>query len=64
MVVLGRATRSARFVDMYLPAFPEIVSHLGTSAAQVRKRCDVRRGLALGKLAIGPLSDRSAAVCP
>jgi DHA1 family bicyclomycin/chloramphenicol resistance-like MFS transporter len=46
-------------IDMYLPAFPEIVDALRTSASQVQltlTACVI--GLALGQLVIGPLSDR------
>ena len=46
-------------IDMYLPAFPEIASDLGTSASQVQLTLTACvAGLALGQLLIGPLSDR------
>lgn len=44
--------------DLYLPAFPEIVSDLGASQAQVQLTLTaIMVGIALGQLLIGPLSD-------
>lgn len=46
--------------DMYLPAFPEIATDLGTSASGVQLTLTAFLvGLALGQLVIGPLSDGS-----
>ena len=46
-------------IDMYLPAFPEITRALHASASEVQLTLTACvAGLALGQLAIGPLSDR------
>ena len=46
-------------IDMYLPAFPEIARELHTSASSVQLTLTACvAGLALGKLVLGPLSDR------
>jgi DHA1 family bicyclomycin/chloramphenicol resistance-like MFS transporter len=60
IVVLGLVNAIGPLsVDMYLPAFPEIARDLETSATQVQLTLTACvAGLALGQLAIGPLSDR------
>jgi len=60
VVVLGLVNAIGPLsIDMYLPAFPEIASDLGTSAAQVQLTLTACvAGLAAGQLVIGPLSDR------
>src|SRR3954469_13272178 len=60
VVVLGLVNAIGPLsIDMYLPAFPEIASDLGTSAAQVQLTLTACvAGLALGQLVLGPLSDR------
>ena len=46
-------------IDMYLPAFPQMMSDLGTSAATVQLTLTAfMLGMALGQLVIGPLSDQ------
>ncbi|WP_454049344.1 Bcr/CflA family efflux MFS transporter [Cellulomonas sp. Marseille-Q8402] len=45
--------------DMYLPAFPQLATELGTSASAVQLSLTTFMiGLALGQLVIGPLSDQ------
>jgi DHA1 family bicyclomycin/chloramphenicol resistance-like MFS transporter len=60
IVVLGLVNAIGPLsIDMYLPAFPEIASSLGSSASAVQLTLTACvAGLALGQLVIGPLSDR------
>ena len=59
IVLLGLLTAVAPLaIDMYLPAFPQIASDLGTSASGVQLTMTALLvGLAVGQLVIGPLSD-------
>jgi DHA1 family bicyclomycin/chloramphenicol resistance-like MFS transporter len=60
VIVLGAVNAIGPLsIDMYLPAFPEIsrTLHAGASQVQLTLTACVA-GLALGQLAIGPLSDR------
>lgn len=46
-------------IDMYLPAFPQMMQDLGTSAATIQLTLTTfMLGMAIGQLVIGPLSDR------
>lgn len=58
--LLGLLSMIAPFAtDMYLPAFPEIAADLATTPSSVQLTLTTFLvGLALGQLAIGPLSDR------
>jgi MFS transporter, DHA1 family, multidrug resistance protein len=60
IVVLGSVNAIGPLsIDMYLPAFPDIARSLHTSASSVQLTLTACvAGLALGQLAIGPLSDR------
>lgn len=60
LVVLALLSAAAPFaVDMYLPAFTELATDLGTSAASVQLTLTAFLvGLAAGQLLIGPFSDR------
>ena len=52
-------------IDMYLPAFPEMATDLGTSAPSIQLTLTaVLFGLAFGQLVIGPLSDRTGRRTP
>jgi DHA1 family bicyclomycin/chloramphenicol resistance-like MFS transporter len=53
LIALGPLT-----IDMYLPAFPQVVDDLGTTDAGVQLTLTgMLSGLAVGQLVIGPLSD-------
>ncbi len=60
LVTLGLLTAVAPFAtDLYLPAFPEMLVELDTSASAVQGTLTAfLLGLAAGQLAFGPLSDR------
>jgi MFS transporter, DHA1 family, multidrug resistance protein len=60
VIVLGAVNAIGPLsIDMYLPAFPQIAKSLDASAAQVQLTLTACvAGLALGQLAVGPLSDR------
>jgi DHA1 family bicyclomycin/chloramphenicol resistance-like MFS transporter len=60
VIVLGAVNAIGPLsIDMYLPAFPEIAGALDAGASQVQLTLTACvAGLALGQLAIGPLSDR------
>jgi DHA1 family bicyclomycin/chloramphenicol resistance-like MFS transporter len=59
VVVVGLATALGSLsIDLYLPAFPELATHLHTSEAAVQitlTACVI--GLAVGQIVAGPLSD-------
>lgn len=59
LLLIGLATALGSLsIDLYLPAFPELARHLGTSEAAVQitlTACVV--GLAVGQVIAGPLSD-------
>jgi MFS transporter, DHA1 family, multidrug resistance protein len=60
ILILGALSTLSPFsIDMYLPAFPQIASDLGTTPAQVSLSVSgYFVGLALGQLVYGPLLDR------
>src|SRR3954453_240526 len=60
VVVLGAVNAIGPLsIDMYLPAFPEIAASLHPSGARGRLTLTASGGgLALGRVVVGPLSDR------
>ena len=66
LVTLALLSAVAPFAtDLYLPAFPAMVSDLGTSATAVQLTLTAfLLGLAVGQLAFGPMSDRYGRVRP
>ncbi|WP_226080926.1 multidrug effflux MFS transporter [Mycetocola spongiae] len=60
LIMLALLSALAPFaIDLYLPAFPEMVGSLGTTATGVQLTLTAfLLGLALGQLVFGPLSDR------
>lgn len=60
LAILALLSAIAPFaIDMYLPAFPQMMTDLDTSAASVQLTLTTfMLGLAVGQLVIGPLSDQ------
>ncbi len=66
VLILGSLTAFAPLaIDMYLPAFPSIAAHFGTSAGAVQATLAAYFiGMALGQSIIGPLADRYGRLPP
>ncbi|MDO8290090.1 MAG: multidrug effflux MFS transporter [Parvibaculum sp.] len=66
VLILGSLTAFAPLaIDMYLPAFPAIAAHFGTSAGAVQGTLAAYFiGMALGQSVIGPLADRYGRLPP
>ncbi|MGB3810799.1 MAG: Bcr/CflA family multidrug efflux MFS transporter [Parvibaculum sp.] len=66
ILILGALTAFAPLaIDMYLPAFPAIAQHFGTSAGAVQGTLAIYFiGMALGQSVLGPLSDRFGRLPP
>jgi DHA1 family bicyclomycin/chloramphenicol resistance-like MFS transporter len=66
ILILGALTAFAPLaIDMYLPAFPAIATHFGTSAGAVQGTLAIYFiGMAIGQSVLGPLSDRYGRLPP
>ncbi|MGY5763977.1 multidrug effflux MFS transporter [Brachybacterium sp. DNPG3] len=66
LAILGLLSAAAPLAtDLYLPAFPEMTTDLGTGASQVQLTLTAfLAGLTIGQLVFGPLSDRTGRRLP
>ena len=66
VLILGSLTAFAPLaIDMYLPAFPAIAAHFGTSAGAVQATLAAYFiGMAVGQSVLGPLADRYGRLPP